>query len=294
MSFRSTMRHGVLSSLSAIDRLARREDQLSQRRVVQVVNFHHMYPREVKSFRRFLEWFSSHYEVVPYSQATASIQAGNVDKSYGAITFDDGLKSIVTAGKVLAEHNISATFFVCPSIVGEVSPNRLREFCVSARMDYESDEFVSWSDIDVLKNQHHEIGNHTHSHKEIALLNESEIVEELSKAQELLTEKVGAIKHFAWPFGRFENLGQDALQPLLNAGFTSIASGERGAHGNFQQTEDKLPLCIRRDNVEARWPLGHIKYFLIRNAINPIGCKNWWPDGWNIDSQSTTSSNAKV
>ena len=289
MSLRDTMRHGALTGLGLTDSIFGREQKISQRRIVQVANFHHMYDYEHESFRKFLTWFRSRYQVVSYSEAVSRIKSNEIDAAYGAITFDDGLKSNVDAGRILSEFDISAAFFVCPEIVGETKPEPLRKFCQKALMSFESDEFVSWDDLQNLKKQNHEVGNHTYSHPQLANLSLDQAVEEVTIAQDVLTQKLGDIKHFAWPFGRFDRLGSEVASALLNIGFESIGSGERGAHGKIESGSDQDifsdRLCVRRDNLEARWPLTHIKHFMTRNSGRPVFQNQWWPSDWQFDNK---------
>lgn len=286
-AIRQLARHGVLSSLAAVDAVLSREKLIGEQKIVQVVNFHHLYAREQDPFRKFLKWFKENYQVVSYSEAAERIITGQIDGAYGAITFDDGLKSIVEAGKILAEFDISAAFFVCPSIVGETDPTRLRQFCDQAKMYYESDEFANWSELAELKRLKHEIGNHTFTHPELAAKSIDVVNEEISNAQQVLVRELGDTRHFAWPLGKFNNLGQSAAQALSNFNFSSIASGERGAHILEPMDPNCMTLpCIRRDNLEARWPLSHLRYFLIRNALSPVKREQWWLNGWDISKNT--------
>lgn len=291
VSIREALRHCALNGLAAVDSIRNRESQIASSKVVQVVNFHHMYDYEEEAFRNFLDWFGKRYNVISYSQAVERVHSGNIDAAYGAITFDDGLKSVVSAGNILKEFGYSATFFVCSGIIGETCPKRLRTFCENALMVYESDEFLSWEDIESLLNQGHEIGNHTVSHPKLSELTADQVHEEIDGAQELLSQRLGRIDHFAWPFGSFELLGQSAVEYLLGAGYVSIGSGVRGSHAPHTETVQDIPLvCMRRDNVESRWPLGHVKHFLINNANQPIGHQQWWPQEWNIGPHFSNSN----
>ena len=288
---RKMARHCVLNGFAAIEALQNREEQIAASNIVQVVNFHHLYQYEEESFRAFLEWFGEHYEVISYSEAAERVRNGNIDKAYGAITFDDGLKSVVSAGKILSDFGFSATFFVCSGIIGETNPTKLRAFCEDALMVYESDEFLSWDDLETLLKQGQEIGCHTISHPKLSEISQEQLYEEIYSSRELLTQKLGVIEHFAWPFGSFELLGNSAAEKLADAGYASIGSGKRGSHGPHAADLESLPpVCLRRDNFEARWPLGHIKHFLINNVNDPVGPRSWWPQDWNIASQRSPSN----
>ncbi len=291
MSLRETLRHCVLNGFAAVDVMRNRESLLASSKIVQVVNFHHMYPYEETAFGEFLDWFASRYKVISYSEAVERVRSGNIDAAYGAITFDDGLKSVLSAGRILQDRGYSATFFVCSGVLGETCPTKRRAFYEGALMDYESDEFLSWEDVELLQSQGHEIGNHTVSHPKISQLADRQAQQEIDLARESLSRRLGDINHFAWPFGSFELLGQSVIEHLWSAGYTSIASGVRGAHAPHTEVTQDLPVvCMRRDNVEARWPLGHIKHFLINNAQQPVGHQQWWPQDWRIESHYSNSN----
>ena len=277
--FRSGLRHAALSTAGMVNSLTGRSLTHSQASVVQVANFHHLYPREVDGFKRFLAWFQQHFKTVSYSQAVKLIQSGRISSAVGAVTFDDGLKSVVGASEILAENGVSACFFINPAIIGETDTDRQNKFCLAARMRYESTEFVSWDDVDRMRDLGHEIGNHTFTHPELSTLTSQQIDDEIGAAGKLLREHGCEPAHFAWPFGKFHHLGPTAAASLATSGLKSCASGHRGAHAPHQAETVTLP-CVRRDNLEAGWPLTHIDYLLARNARNPIGPRQWWPAEW--------------
>jgi peptidoglycan/xylan/chitin deacetylase (PgdA/CDA1 family) len=271
----------LLDGLSIADSISGRENRLQEKKVLQIVMFHHIYDHEEAAFAEFLRWFTKLYHVISYSEAVARVTTGNIDRPYGAITFDDGLKSIVPAAKIMSDVGVSGCFFVCPGIVGETDPATLRKFCVDTRMDYESDEFANWDELQRLRDLGHEIGSHTVHHPEMNTLSTTEIVNELGESRDTLISRFGSVEHFAWPYGAIPYFPAEAVSLVQQAGYASCASGLRGSHAAHQQ--DQLPMpCLRRDNMEANWPLRHIKHFLLANAAAPVPPSNWWPADWAI------------
>ena len=278
---RRTARHFALDGLSLWDSVLRKERALSARRVVQVMMFHHVYPQEEAAFSKFLQWYKKHYHVISYTEAVDRVQSGDIDRAYGAITFDDGLKSTVKAARIMKEQEVPGCFFVCPGIVGQTDPVALRRFCESRQMLYESDEFVSWEDLEQMKSLGHEIGSHTVTHPNLAAVSVDVATEELQRSREILSTRFGKVDHFAWPYGTFDFLGIAAAKLVLEAGYTSCASGHRGTHAAHTGPPLEFP-CLRRDNLEANWPLRHIRHFLLRNAEHPISPSDWWPAEWQM------------
>jgi peptidoglycan/xylan/chitin deacetylase (PgdA/CDA1 family) len=259
--------------------LSSKESRLGEKQLVQVAMFHHVYDHEESDFREFLLWFSKHYHVVSYTEATQRICNGDIDRPYGAITFDDGLKSIVPAARIMSELGLPGCFFVCPGIIGETNPDALRKFCVQTRMDYESDEFANWDELEQIKSAGHEIGSHTVNHPEMNQLDPEQVIEELHQSRELISARLGDAEHFAWPYGEYDFFGEDAAAQVVKAGYQSCASGVRGAHGPHQLSATNFG-CVRRDNLEANWPLRHIRHFFLSNADSPVNPQHWWPQSW--------------
>ena len=283
---RRLLRHQLLNAIVAIDKIAKRERLIQDRKIVQVVNFHHLYEREEEPFRKFLQWLGQHYQIISYTDAVQRIVSGDIDRPYAAITFDDGLESNFAAAEILKQQGISATFFVCPEIIGVTEEDKLSRYCQSARMFYESNRFVSWAELDQMIQDGHEVGCHTMTHPVFNGLSADRVDFEIQRATEILADRFGDIKHFSWPLGRFDHLGIANAASVVDAGFMAVASGHRGAHGRHQLVSVPFP-CIRRDNLEARWPLSHIKHFLIGNAVRPIMPKQWWPENWQIPDVAT-------
>ena len=68
----------------------------------------------------------------------------------------------------------------------------------------------------------------------------------------------------------------DLLQAVARAGYASGASTERGCH----VAPACLPsgvLCLRREHIDAAWPLSHSRYFLARSAARASCDAHLWP-----------------
>ena len=281
---RQSARRLALDTMSSAELLMGGEQRIGSQPILQIANFHHLYDYEVPKFRSFIEWFRSKYNVVPYSQATDLVASGKIDATYGAITFDDGLKSVLNAVKVLREFDLSAMFFICPQIIGETDPGKLREFHIQSRFNYESDEVINWDEVDYMLDHNQEIGSHTVSHPELSSLSADQIREELEQSRLQIEQKTGKpVEHFAWPFGTFASLGKVAAKIAIESDYKSVGTGVRGAHAPDESKSKIIPF-LRRDNFEARWPLRHIKYFLMQNAKRPIRRNQWLPQTWEIST----------
>jgi peptidoglycan/xylan/chitin deacetylase (PgdA/CDA1 family) len=277
INVRSVTRRIVLSILAAFYRRAGRESSLSRNRV-QFLYLHHLFPEEEESFRGLLRELARDHSFISYSEAVEKIWRGGLDKPYVSFSFDDGLKNTLRAAQILEEFGTSGCFFICPSIVGETNDHKLKEYC--SRFAMPPTELLTWDDIEALVKRGHEIGSHTMTHPVLARASEQQIWDEVMGSYQLLTEKLGRVRHFAWPEGRFFHFNPKAADIVFSAGFESCASAERGCHVLPLAAGPKHGLCLRRDYVSAKWPLNHTLYFLARNSKLASARSNLWPDGW--------------
>lgn len=271
--FRSIFRHVILSALATSYKVTGQMSSLLSGNRVQFLYLHHVFEDEEDSFRKLLATLNREHRFISYSEAVGRIWDGNINGQYVVISFDDGSKSWLRAAQIMDEFGIKAMFFPCISMVGETKKQRV----LSSKTRMPLVEFVSWDDIEWLLKKGHEIGGHTMHHPNLAQLSLQRIQDEVMGSFELLTQRIGDVKHFSWPFGRFSHFSPTAAKIVFEAGFQSCASAERGCH--VAQAE-RISLCIRRDHTIASWPINHILYFMARNCRIASRHNNLWPKGW--------------
>jgi peptidoglycan/xylan/chitin deacetylase (PgdA/CDA1 family) len=272
-TWRSVTRHTALSILSS---LYSRTDEIVNRPRVQFIYLHHIFPDEEQGFFRVLLELQKVFQFVSYSEAVQRVKAGTIDRPYLTLSFDDGFKSCVKAARIMSDVGARACFFICPSIIGVTDENKIKAFC-EQRLHTPPIEFMTWGDLESLLSLGHEVGAHTVTHPNLAQLPLEQVKAEIHSSREELQRRVGAVKHFAWPFGKFKAASQDIMNIALEAGLDSCASGERGCH--VLPPSQPTSLCLRRDHVLATWPISHINYFLTNNSKNATRADNEWPRG---------------
>jgi len=277
LSARRMARRLALSSLGGLYKLTGRLSYLRQNRI-QFIYLHHLFPEEEMAFREVLRALGRHHSLISYSEAVERLWQGRIDRPYIAISFDDGLKHCRRAAEILDEFGVSGCFFICPSIVGETDYERLKEFC-ARKFSMPPTEVMTWDDVETLVKNGHEIGSHTMTHPVLSRISRERMRSEVGGSYECLTRRLGAVKHFAWPEGRFFHFNPAAAKTVFDAGFQSCASAERGCHVT-QPEPPQYGLCLRRDYIPARWPWSHIVYFLAANSRKASAKNNQWPDGW--------------
>lgn len=276
--FRGVLRHIALSTLSTSHRITGGMASALSRDRVQFLYMHHVFEDEEDSFRSLLQALSLEHRFVSYSEAVDRVLSGDIDGPYLAVSFDDGLKNCLSAARIMGEFGITACFFVCPPMVGETDYQKIKEFCFQ-ELGMPPTEFLSWDDVETLLREGHEIGSHTMTHPDLARLSVQQVQDEVGESFEVLTDRIGEVKHFSWPYGRFFHFSPAAARTVFDTGFRSCASAERGCHVTNSEKQE-TDLCIRRDNVVAGWPINHSLYFMARNSQRASVRCDQWPPGW--------------
>jgi peptidoglycan/xylan/chitin deacetylase (PgdA/CDA1 family) len=203
------------------------------------------------------------------------VQAGQFQRPSIAVSFDDGVYNTLAAARILEEFGLTGCFFLCPSIVGEQNRERLQRFCVE-RLRFVPTQFLGWEDVDALLARGHEVGGHTVTHAHMASLPVEGLDDEIARCMEMLRARVGTVRHFAWPFGRFTDVTARAVDAVFQAGFETCASAERGCH-TVAHRGPLRELCLRRETIVAGWPVDHSLYLMSRSIPQSDATVNEWP-----------------
>lgn len=125
------------------------------------------------------------------------------------ITFDDGYQdNYLNAYPVLREKNMKATFFIISQLVG-------------------GGEYLTWDQLrEMAGNPLVTIGDHTLSHKAVAMETETQMKDEIISAQSILENRLGVkVNTFAYPYG---SLNSNADKILKEGGFMAAVTTQRG------------------------------------------------------------------
>lgn len=274
---RAPLRSLALDLLAARDRLGGARELLRKPRV-QFLYVHHVFRDEEDALRRLLAELAREHAFIPYAEGVERVLSGRIDRPYICFSSDDGFKNNRRAAAILEEFGATACFFINPAIVGSASYEEVARFCRD-RLHLPPVEFMDWADIDALRERGHEIGSHTMGHADVAAMSRAAFAEDCQRIAEILRARCGEARHFAFPYGRFRNFHEEARQTVFGAGFRSCASAERGCHIAHGRPLEPQELCIRRDHVILDWKLGHVLYFLVRNARRARPENNLFPYG---------------
>jgi peptidoglycan/xylan/chitin deacetylase (PgdA/CDA1 family) len=159
-------------------------------------------------FRRHIEMaLEGGFKFAPASH----VAAGAADAKTLAITFDDGLKSVLTnAAPILKEYGLPWSFFP----VSEWSDSRY-DWCESM--------ILNWKDIEALLAQGAELGSHSATHPDFSKSEPQQIVDELGSSRDMIEKRLGfAPKTFAIPFGQSGNWPTLAAESARKVGYETV------------------------------------------------------------------------
>jgi peptidoglycan/xylan/chitin deacetylase (PgdA/CDA1 family) len=119
------------------------------------------------------------------------------------ITFDDGERSqYLNAAPLLAEHGISATYFVTPGLIGAAA------------------KFLGWDELKALQSAGHAIQSHGWSHKFLTFCSDAELAHELVASRQLLEDRLGAlVEEISVPGGRWN---RRVIKACADAGYRRV------------------------------------------------------------------------
>ncbi len=273
-SARAQARKIALSLLAETRLRTRAYRELLQTPRVHFLYLHYVFQDEEAGFESLLEWLGdNNHTLLSYSDAVKRAESGEIDRPYVCFSFDDGVDNCLKAAAILKAHGAFACFFLngCNLEEEHVIKPMLYTYRQPGRKPA---RYLSLGEVEQLKNAGHEIGGHTYHHLNLAEASDDEIDQDLQRNRAFLEPRFGPLHHFAWPFGRFSCFSQAARRRVLQAGYTSIASAERGIH----RTPGGPGLCILRDNIVAAWPLSHARYLMAQSVARASTAPPSWED----------------
>jgi len=142
-------------------------------------------------FRRHVEIaLRAGYRFVP---AAEIVRSGGRQKDL-AITFDDGLASVLTnAAPILADYEVPWSLFVVVD-------------WADGRQHWGDDVFLTWGDVERLAGAGVEIGSHSVTHPNFGRISPMQMADELGRSRQMIGQRLGIVPDtFAIPLGQSMN-----------------------------------------------------------------------------------------
>ncbi len=211
-------------ALRLLERVSRPQTNSGSR--VVVLLYHVIHPAYAYAsatptqFADHLAWLREHCDVVPLRDIPAHA-AHPGSRPAVAITFDDGFATDYEyALPELARHRLPATFFVTTGLV-EQETEAVDRFARLLSAPRDQIKGLSWAQVGELRGAGMEIGAHTVTHPNLAILDRPTAAVELGHAKEQLEQHLGEeVTSFAYPFGKPKhNVTKETVELTRRAGF---------------------------------------------------------------------------
>jgi peptidoglycan/xylan/chitin deacetylase (PgdA/CDA1 family) len=174
-------------------------------------------------FRGFCKLMRKRFHVVPMAGLHRMLMCKEMPPMRTvAITFDDCYRDNLPAARVLAEHGLTATFFIPTKYVGT---DQVFPWDVGLKQMAN----LSWQDVQQIQQLGHEIGSHTVSHPDLGMVDPATARRELTDSKKTLEDKLQRpVRWFAYPFGGRNNFRPEYLALAQEVGYEACFSALSG------------------------------------------------------------------
>lgn len=192
-------------------------------------------PKDLYNQIRYLK--KNNYNFVNLDTIARHLNNGiQVPEKTIAITLDDGFQdNYDNAFPIFKELSVPATIFLVSGTIGKTNT------WMHSR-GFPERPMLTWPQILEMQKQGISFGAHTVTHAKLSELDSSEITSELINSKLQIEDHLGvAVKHFAYPYGLFNDIARDLT---AKAGYTTACSTRSGFNN---LTTD--PYALRRIEV---------------------------------------------
>jgi len=195
-----------------------------------------------RAFKAYCRFFARFFSVIGVSELLERLERGEPLGGRLVITFDDGYyDNSAVAAAALKAHGLPACFFVA---TGYISTTRVGPWDAANGV---TSRWMTWDQVRELQADGFELGSHTDSHIDLGVATTLQTAAELRTSRARLESELGrSVVHFAYPFGRPENMTEANRQEVVGAGFRTCLS----AFGGFVHTGSN-PLDLPRVPVSG-------------------------------------------
>ena len=179
-----------------------------------------------RMFARQIDWLRRRFEFISLEEAQRRIRRGLNYRPCVSITFDDGYAdNCQQAIPLLIREQIPCTYFVTLHNVISGEPFSHDLIHGHAPRPNTIDEIRAMAAAGI------EIGAHTYTHADLGPITDRRLLDyEVVQAGEDLQRAIGRpVRYFAFPYGQYVNLSQEAFAAADHAGYEGVCS----AYGGF-------------------------------------------------------------
>ncbi|MDW8078908.1 MAG: polysaccharide deacetylase family protein [Thermoguttaceae bacterium] len=228
---------------------------------LRIIYLHGVPPEFADRFRELVDYFSKHFEIVPYSEAVHRLRTGALLRPCMAITFDDADQTVYDyARPILDARNLRPCVFAVADYLTKGWTYR----------EPRQRKVMSWEALAECADLGWEVGNHTFSHPNLVNCSNHAVLEEVEKNKVTLERHLGRkIVHFAYPYGQFDSR---TIKILRNSGLCETqATTQRGqmcaGHDVHMLRRDRIDLEKTVDQIEKLMRLAD-RFYWLRHVVH--------------------------
>ena len=229
---------------------------------IRCLTFHYLFDHGLDQAYNLFRMLHSHGDFITTAEMLTLLQRpAQIDGRLFHLSIDDGFDNIATnAHSILRELKTPYTFFVCPDLIDE-GHDGIEQLRVNAGYRRPL-PLASWETLRALAEDGVEIGSHTGSHRNVASLENDDVLDrEIARSKAKIEQRLGRpCPSFAWPFGRLDAMTPRALAKARDAGHTAIFSSVRGS----LRANQGVPAYLPRHHFEPSWPETAVVYYATR------------------------------
>ena len=133
-------------------------------------------------------------------------------------TFDDGYKNLISVAlPILAKYGYTATVYVCTDLIGKDNKWNNKDAILRQHLNFD--------DITKLNENGWEIASHGVTHRNLLKLNDTEVEYELSESKRVLSEIVGDVITYAYPYGAYNGYIKSCVEKYYKYAFAVSQGG---------------------------------------------------------------------
>lgn len=204
-----------------------------------------------RSFEAHLAYLKSNCEILSVPSIVDRLTKGaECDRLVCGITFDDGYKNNHdVAFPLLSRYNIPATIFVSTAYVSGNFGGR---------------HMLSWDELKEMQSSGLiTVGSHTHTHRDLRLLTEGEVMNEISMSKRLIEEKLGTeVSLFSYPGG---GVNENVRRLLGSTGLRTFSSTPLINH--YSQDSHEFGR-IAVDRLSSNLPSFAFKFYGVTDSLS--------------------------
>ena len=184
-------------------------------------------------FEKQLKYLVKNYNVtdLPENQSQAE-SIPRLKNPWVALTFDDGYRDNLTvATPLLKKYKLGAAFFILPDYLAENEDEcRNNEYEWIKGIGPPNYHIMCKDDVIKMSEYGFKVGAHSLTHPVLSQINREQIENEIKKSKTDLEKIIGKeVTLFAYPFGLADDLSDEVLEVIKEAGFSVALTAQYGS-----------------------------------------------------------------